>query len=294
MKSTLEFVAEASKYESVLDVGCGLGDYLNHITSKTRVGIDICAKAIEIAKERAETEAKERAKELAKKSRKKRTKDRVDEEWVRYVEMDLCNLQLYIDKGYFKGFECVIGTDILEHFEKDMALKMLSCCEEIATKCLLWFIPVGVHEQDSDPWNLGNDQYQQHKSVWEPEDMLSRGYEVWYFKDWHALKADPVPPTNVGAMYCKKLLDDKKWNGAGKCRKRKRFPNATIEELKPKRKRKGKSMPEPEVELVPKTKQEIDIEISQEPMTEREARRKRRLETHRKELEARLKLKRGL
>ena len=158
MKGTLEFINFASKYESVLDVGCGFGDYLNHITSRIRVGIDICADAIEIARERAGSQY-----------------------GIRYIEMNLERLPSLFEKGYFKNFQCVIGSDILEHFEKEKAIELLSCCEQIATEALLWFIPVGIHEQDTDPWDLGNDEYQQHRSIWQPEDMLSRGYEVWYY-----------------------------------------------------------------------------------------------------------------
>jgi SAM-dependent methyltransferase len=279
MKGTLEFITFVSQYDSVLDIGCGLGDYLNHITCRTRVGIDICTKALEIARDRAG-----------------------DQEGINYIQMDLDKFPKLCKSGYFGGFQCVIGTDILEHFEKDRAIEILECCEEIATKALLWFIPIGVHEQDSDPWDLGNDQYQKHKSVWEPGDMYSRGYEVWHYLDWHALKSEPTPPTDVGAMYCMKLLDDDKWKGSCKYHKQRRFPNATVNELRPKTKpqpspRLGRRIrikpsvepkPEPEVELIPKTQQEIEIEQSEEPMTERQFQRKQRLETQRKILEAKM------
>jgi len=164
-----------NQYDSVLDVGCGVGRVIRSIEAKEKYGIDVCAKAI--------------------------AKARKDHRGVKFSCYDL---QLVIQgQKQLPKVECVLGLDIIEHFSKSDAAVLLQKCEEAASRCLMWFIPVGYHPQTKDDRGFGNDYHQTHRSIWHPEDMDQLGYEVWYYPNWHAKHK---PPKEKGAMWCRKLL----------------------------------------------------------------------------------------
>ena len=163
----------ASQYDSVLDIGCGSGSVIKRIRAKHRIGIDACEKAISHANH--------------------------GNNGVVFMVGDLLRLpNLISDK-----MDCVIGIDIIEHFEKEDAYQLIFDCEDIADMCLMFFIPVGLHPQTKDDRGFDNDYYQTHRSSWYPEDMEELGYTVHYFPNWHK---NPAPGKEKGAMWCLKRL----------------------------------------------------------------------------------------
>ncbi|HEC61905.1 MAG TPA: class I SAM-dependent methyltransferase [bacterium] len=168
-----EIVKEASEYQSVLEVGCGKGHYIRQVRALERAGIDIFKPAIDIANESSGG--------------------------IRFIVLDALKM---VERFGPNSFECVIGLDIVEHFDMQNATQLIVQCEVVAAKCVMFFIPVGNHPQTEDDMGLGNDYYQTHRSTWYPEYMRSLGYEVWHYPDWHK---NAPPEKEKGAMCCRKV-----------------------------------------------------------------------------------------
>jgi ubiquinone/menaquinone biosynthesis C-methylase UbiE len=173
--SIRKVIQEASKYNSVLDIGCGAGRLIKRIQAPVRVGIDACQQVIDEANKK--------------------------NNGVVFGCLDLIHLDALYPENYI---ECVVGIDIIEHFEKEDAIKLLQECERIASKCLIFFVPVGNHPQTKDDRGFGNDHYQTHRSTWYPKDMKKLGYEVFHYPNWHK---NIKPPKEKGAMFCLKNVE---------------------------------------------------------------------------------------
>jgi len=172
--STQRIIDEASKYDSVLDVGCGIGKHIKAVKADVRVGVDAFGPVLEAAKRGNNG-----------------------------VVFKACDLN---EPNGLAGmsFDCVMGIDIVEHFVKDDAVRLIARCEQIAKKEVLFFIPVGAHPQTKDDRGFKNDYYQVHRSTWHPEDMERLGYDVWYYPNWYDW-AENVPKEK-GAMFCQKIM----------------------------------------------------------------------------------------
>jgi len=172
--STKRIVKEASKYDSVLDIGCGVGTLIKQIKADVRIGVDACPDVINSASKHRNN-------------------------GVIFQIRDLINPESLSGLSV----DCVVGMDIIEHLAMYDALILLERCDKIAKKELLFYIPVGNHPQDKDPRGFNNHYYQTHRSTWYPEDMNDLGYDVWYYPNWYL---DAQPPKEKGAMFCQKLI----------------------------------------------------------------------------------------
>ena len=171
INSTQQVFKIASQYNSVLEVGCGEGYNLNKISAPVKVGIDGFRPVM----------------------MKNKSKDIV------FIKFDL---ESYLQTLFLpNSFECIIGIDIIEHFDKSKAIELIEDWEKIASKCLMFFVPVGNHPQTEDDRGLGNDYYQTHRSTWFPEDMRKLNYDVTFHPNWHK-----NPNKDTGAMFCYKKL----------------------------------------------------------------------------------------
>jgi len=161
-----------------MDIGCGTGNTLKKIKARHRFGIDACQAAITKAREGT------------------------------FIHLDDLTFYCFDLKGLRKVWkrkvDCIIGIDIIEHFEPEDALCLLKDCEQIATKCLMFFVPVGNHPQTKDDRGFNNHFYQTHRSTWYPQDMVGLGYEVRHYPNWHK---NVKPPKEKGAMWCRKILE---------------------------------------------------------------------------------------
>nr|WP_140413618.1 hypothetical protein [Marininema halotolerans] len=85
-----------------------------------------------------------------------------------------------------QSISTVLFNDSLEHFDKEEATKLLEMAERIARKRVVVFTPRGFfHQQNYDFFQLGGEQFQAHRSGWEVEDFINRGYTVTLFKGFH-------------------------------------------------------------------------------------------------------------
>jgi predicted SAM-dependent methyltransferase len=77
-----------------------------------------------------------------------------------------------------KSFDLVIALDIIEHITKEEGIELMRQCEEIARKGVCIETPKGYVPQNMDIQGHGGDEWQTHRSGWEPEEFESRGYKV--------------------------------------------------------------------------------------------------------------------
>ena len=137
---------ELSECKSVLDVGCGFDSPLGKfVKSFYSLGIDIYKPAVL-------------------KSKKKKIHDD-------YITGDIREIHKYFKN---KSFDAVVSLDVIEHFEKREALKIINQMENIAKKKVILLTPNGYFHQEV----LGGNIHQIHKSGWEASEFQKMGYTV--------------------------------------------------------------------------------------------------------------------
>jgi SAM-dependent methyltransferase len=171
--SPYEIVQVANQYNSVLEIGCGEGQFIGACTAAKKIGIEGCQELVDRC---ASINAANNVEVLC---------------------MNIVDLPAVLQP---KSIECVIALDIIEHFEMCDALAVLEMCEMIATKAVLCFIPVGNHPQKGDPRGVEN-SLNDHLSTWYCEDMKALGYQVYFDPTFHN-----EPGKDRGAMLAYKFL----------------------------------------------------------------------------------------
>lgn len=133
---------------TILDVACGLSFKSKYIPAQIRVGVDIY------------------------------------DEYFKHIETDVPYAVVKYDvrklKDIFvpKSFDLVIALDIIEHLEKEESLELIKQCEEIAKLGVIIETPKGYIPQNLDIQGHGGNEWQTHRSGWEPEDLENLGYKV--------------------------------------------------------------------------------------------------------------------
>jgi 2-polyprenyl-3-methyl-5-hydroxy-6-metoxy-1,4-benzoquinol methylase len=132
--------------ETVLDVACGSDSPLGKIKRSFKSeGIDIFEKSI-------------------KESKNKKIH-------YSYKTGDILKLNTFYKE---KSFDSVVCLDVIEHFTKKDALKLISMMEKIAKKKVIILTPNGFYHQD----HLDDNPHQEHKSGWFRKDLERLGYSV--------------------------------------------------------------------------------------------------------------------
>jgi hypothetical protein len=82
--------------------------------------------------------------------------------------------------------DLVTLIDVIEHFSADDAAEVLRQAETVARRRVALFTPRGHFPQAGhDAFGLGGEELQRHRSSWEPEDLISRGYRVVVLAGYH-------------------------------------------------------------------------------------------------------------
>ena len=157
---------------TVLEIGAGLFEQLRFVSPKiVRVGVEIFLPYIE---------------------------HRVCDSKCICVHYDALKIdELFVDNS----FDAVMMIDVLEHFERQDALRLLEKVQRIAKKKLFLFVPEGIHPQHKDDRGFGNDYYMSHRSTWYAEDLMQLGFHVEVWGDYHHQEGK-----ESGAMICIKNL----------------------------------------------------------------------------------------
>jgi len=65
------------------------------------------------------------------------------------------------------SFDCVLASDVIEHFSKEEGYKLIEMMEKIARRKVIIYTPNGFLKQgeyDNNPWQV-------HKSGWNVKEM---------------------------------------------------------------------------------------------------------------------------
>ncbi|WP_242833522.1 class I SAM-dependent methyltransferase [Desulfosporosinus youngiae] len=145
-----------SDSDTVLDVGCGVGETLEKFSCPIKIGVDAHRPYLENAKS--------------------------GEHFLKINFRAECLKELFLPNS----IDTVTLIDVIEHFEKEVAWDVLQQVEEIAAKRVIIFTPRGFFRQlDVDHYNLGGESFQRHRSGWEVEDLEKLGYSITIFSQFH-------------------------------------------------------------------------------------------------------------
>lgn len=131
----------------VLDLGCGVGaaaEVLNKNKIHQFVGVDIYEPYLKICERRGF--------------------------YKKVIKADLRNI--IFDK---KSFDVVILFQVIEHFNKKDAKKLIRKAVSLATKVVLISVPNGHCDQEVYDGNI----YNKHKSIWTTADFQKMGFKVF-------------------------------------------------------------------------------------------------------------------
>lgn len=143
--------------ESILDLGCGIGDYLRYTNSRQHVV------AVEPHKPYVE-------------------KAKGNYPWVEFHNTDAIQFLSTTQKK----FDTIIMMDVAEHLELHNAVTMVKLAAEHCNKILLLQTPFGIHPQDHDLWDCKGEFWQTHRTTWDPKNLDQLGlrfYTVW--ENWY-------------------------------------------------------------------------------------------------------------
>lgn len=84
-----------------------------------------------------------------------------------------------------RSLHLVTLIDVLEHFAPDDAGEVLRQAEAVASRRVVIFTPRGLFPQEGDALGMGGEEFQRHRSTWEPEDLTARGYRVAILSRFH-------------------------------------------------------------------------------------------------------------
>jgi len=145
-----------SDSHTVLDVGCGVGATLIRLCCPVKIGVDAHRPYLENAK--------------------------YGEQFIKLNFMAEHLNEIFLPNS----LDSVTLIDVIEHFEKEVAINVLSQVEDIAAKKVIIFTPRGFFKQiEVDHYGLGGESYQMHRSGWEVEDFQELGYNVVIFSKFH-------------------------------------------------------------------------------------------------------------
>jgi len=144
---------------SLLDVGCGFNSPVSSLRQRPKymVGIDGFAPAIE------ESRAKG-----------------IHEEYHRMPLLEIGN------KFKPESFDCILASDVIEHFTKEEGISLIEQMERIARKKVIIYTPNGFLPQGEE---YGNPM-QRHLSGWTAREMERLGYRIVGIQGFRCLRGE--------------------------------------------------------------------------------------------------------
>ncbi len=113
---------EISESDNILDLGCGVMQSTDGLRAKSITGVDIWEKYL----------------------------DRIKHKY-NVIKLNMDETDRFIDKSY----DVVICLDVIEHLEKELALKIIDECKRICRKKAILYTPVEFNDNseaiDSTP-----------------------------------------------------------------------------------------------------------------------------------------------
>ncbi|OGY17686.1 MAG: hypothetical protein A2900_05995 [Candidatus Chisholmbacteria bacterium RIFCSPLOWO2_01_FULL_50_28] len=101
---------------------------------------------------------------------------------LRALRMDVRTVPQKLRKERFDIIWCL---DVLEHLPKGEAFNLLSELERMAGRQVVVFLPLGYLPQDREPSGAYDSELVRHRSIWEKQDFLERGYRCRVLWGYH-------------------------------------------------------------------------------------------------------------
>ena len=134
--------------DTVLDLGCGIMQGTDDLKCKSLLGVDIWSTYLNNIKHLHPT-----------------------------VKMGMDETYRFMDNSY----DVVICLDVVEHLEKELALRVLDECKRICRKKAIVYTPDHFDENPQPPegaWGLGDNPLQTHRCVIAKVELRTRKYHV--------------------------------------------------------------------------------------------------------------------
>lgn len=98
------------------------------------------------------------------------------------IKMDLSSktcMSIFLNKS----FDVVMALDVIEHLDFDIANYIITEMHRIARKKIIIYTPA-IYESNEknvdNAWDMGENQYQMHRSYIEPEKFREMGFDVTF------------------------------------------------------------------------------------------------------------------
>ncbi|MEE1362215.1 MAG: methyltransferase domain-containing protein [Selenomonadaceae bacterium] len=149
--------------ESILDIGCGIVPH-DYVKSKYYICCEPYTQYVSVLKEKL--------------------KNNTNSFYiVKNIDWEQVN-----NEFKEKSVDTIFLIDVIEHLEKNYGRKLLEKTVKIAKKQVIIFTPLSYIEQKTldgkDAWGLNGADWQEHKSVWTPNDF-DDSWECIVSKDYH-------------------------------------------------------------------------------------------------------------
>ncbi|MCL5270396.1 MAG: hypothetical protein M1457_07580 [bacterium] len=115
---------------------------------------------------------------------------RLREKTVRAAHHDIREVRIESIFSTFVAREADLALmiDVLEHFPRREALRLLVQLETFVSRGIVLFVPIGDVPQD----DLDQNALQRHRSRWQPEELARLGYEVEVYEGFHGQLTPPA------------------------------------------------------------------------------------------------------
>lgn len=134
--------------DTLLDLGCGIMGATAGISAKSVLGVDIFPTYLTHIRTRYPT-----------------------------VILGMEETGRFVDQSY----DVVICLDVVEHLEKELAIRVLGECPRICRKSALIFTPKVLHDNEQPEggaWGMGENEYQKHRCLITADELTANGYSV--------------------------------------------------------------------------------------------------------------------
>lgn len=137
--------------DTLLDLGCGIMSITKRLKCKHITGLDVWKPYVDKICHELENENR--------------------------FTISCFNIEKDIDTIKTNSFDIVMALDVVEHFEKNISLKLIYEMERIASKKIIIFTPEGFKSQENGKgWGANNPKYQKHRCGFNHEELKALGY----------------------------------------------------------------------------------------------------------------------
>lgn len=95
---------------------------------------------------------------------------------------------LHLNDAMSNAYDVVLMLDVLEHFDKSVALKIIKESKRVAWKRVMIWLPLG----DCPQGDIAGNPWQKHLSTWTKEELEELGFAVEVFPEFHTHFNPPV------------------------------------------------------------------------------------------------------